>query len=44
MRAKAGAHTRAELLAVAVSRAIIDLTGGTPRWTGRYCLSPATES
>lgn len=43
MRAKAGARTRAELLAVAVSRSIIDLTAGVPRWTGRYCLSPRTE-
>jgi DNA-binding CsgD family transcriptional regulator len=44
MRAKAGARTRGELLAVAVSLAIIDLTDGTPRWTGRYCLSPNPET
>jgi DNA-binding CsgD family transcriptional regulator len=41
MRAKAGVGNRAELLAVAVSRAIIDMTAATPRWTGRSCLSPA---
>lgn len=39
MRAKAGVRTRGELLALAVAQAIIDMTGGTPRWTGRACLS-----
>jgi DNA-binding NarL/FixJ family response regulator len=39
MRAKAGVRTRAELLAVAVAHSIIDMTGGTPRWTGRSCLT-----
>ena len=40
MRAKAGVRTRGELLAVAVAGSIIDMSGGTPRWTGRSCLSP----
>ncbi len=39
MRHKAGVSTRGELLAVAVARAIIDMAGGTPRWTGRSCLA-----
>ncbi len=44
MRHKAGVSTRGELLAVAVARAIIDMTGGTPRWTGRSCLAPPSAA
>lgn len=44
MRAKAGVRTRGELLVVAVSRSIIDITSGTPRWTGRSCLSPRSAN
>ena len=40
MRHKASVTTRAELLAIAVAHSIIDLSDGTPRWTGRYCLPP----
>lgn len=40
MRHKAGVSTRGELLAIAVAYSIIDLSGGTPRWTGRSCLPP----
>jgi hypothetical protein len=38
MRRKAAVSTRGELLAIAVAHSIIDLSAGTPRWTGRYCL------
>jgi DNA-binding CsgD family transcriptional regulator len=40
MRHKAGVSTRGELLAIAVAHSIIDLSDGTPRWTGRSCLPP----
>jgi DNA-binding CsgD family transcriptional regulator len=40
MRHKAGVSTRGELLAITVAHSIIDLSDGTPRWTGRSCLPP----
>jgi DNA-binding CsgD family transcriptional regulator len=38
MLRKAAVRNRGELLVVAVARGIIDLSAGTPRWTGRSCL------
>jgi len=44
MRQKARVSTRGELLAIAVAHSIIDLAGGTPHWTGRFCLPPLCAS
>ena len=38
MLRKAAVRNRGELLAMAVAHGIIDLSAGTPRWTGRSCL------
>jgi len=47
MLRKTGMRNRGELLAVAVARGIIDMSGSAPHWTGRSCLparDPATPA
>jgi DNA-binding CsgD family transcriptional regulator len=42
MLSKAGVRNRGELLTVTVAHGILDMTSGTPGWSGRSCL-PARD-
>lgn len=40
MLGSTGANDRGELVRMVVRQQIIDMSGGSPRWTGKRCVQP----